>query len=48
MSVPARQTETGMILIEVSAPGGAGGGAVVYARVFWHDQRAGLDRQVPV
>jgi putative resolvase len=34
LPVPARQTETGTILVEVPAPGGAGGGVVVYAGVL--------------
>ena len=46
LQVPARQTDTGTILVEVPAPGGAGDGVVVYARVSSHDQRADLDRQV--
>ena len=46
LPVPARQTATGTILVEVPAAGGAAGGVVVYARVSSHDQRADLDRQV--
>jgi putative resolvase len=47
LPVPARQTATGTILVEVPAAGGvADGVVVVYGRVSSHDQRAGLDRQV--
>ncbi len=46
LPVPARQTATGTILVEVPAAGGVAGGVVVYARVSSHDQRADLDRQV--
>ena len=46
LPVPARQTATGTILVEVPAAGGVASGVVVYARVSSHDQRAGLDRQV--
>lgn len=42
LPVPARQTETGTILVEVSALGGVGGCVVVYSQ----GQRADLDRQV--
>jgi putative resolvase len=45
LPVPARQTGTGPIVVEVPAGGGVASG-VVYARVSSHDQRAGLDRQV--
>jgi putative resolvase len=46
LPVPARQTATGTILVEVPAAGGvADGVVVVYGRVSSHDQR-GLDRQV--
>jgi putative resolvase len=47
MPVPARRLPSGTILVEV--PGGDGvpeQGAVLYARVAAHDQRADLDRQV--
>ena len=47
MPVPARRLPSGTILVEV--PGGDGvpeQGAVLYARVSAHDQRADLDRQV--
>jgi putative resolvase len=47
LPVPARQLPTGTILVDVpGSPVGAGGRAVVYARVSSHDQRADLDRQV--
>ena len=46
LPVPARRTATGSILVGVPPAGGVAAGAVVYARVFSHDQRAGLDRQV--
>jgi putative resolvase len=46
LPVPARQTATGTILVEVPAAGGVAADAVVYAQVSWHDQRADLDRQV--
>ena len=46
LPVPARQTATGTILVEVPAAGGVAGGVVVCARVSSHDQRADLDRQV--
>ena len=46
LPVPARQTATGAIVVEVPAAGGVAPGVVVYARVSWHDQRAGLDRRV--
>jgi putative resolvase len=45
LPVPARQTETGTILAGVPVPGCAAG-AVLYARVSSHDQRADLGRQV--
>jgi putative resolvase len=45
LPVPARQTATGTILVEVPAAG-SGAAGVVYARVSLHDQRADLDRQV--
>jgi putative resolvase len=44
LPVPARQTSTGTILVEVS-PSRAGR-LVVYARVSSHDQRVDLERQV--
>jgi putative resolvase len=46
LPVPARQTATGTILVEVPAAGSGAAGVVVYARVCSDDQRAGLDRQV--
>jgi putative resolvase len=46
LPVPARQTATGTMLVEVPAAGGAAGGVVVYARVSSPDQRADLDGQV--
>ena len=44
LPVPARQTSTGTILVDVQ-PSRAGR-LVVYARVSSHDQRVDLDRQV--
>jgi putative resolvase len=44
LPVPARQTSTGTILVDVE-PSRAGR-LVLYARVSSHDQRADLDRQV--
>lgn len=41
--VPARQSVTGTILVEVPAVGGVAPSVVVYARVSSHDQRAGVD-----
>ena len=46
LSVPAQQTATVTILIEVSDAGSGAAGVVVYARVSSHDQRVGLDGQV--
>lgn len=46
LPVPARQTATGTILVEVPAAGSGVAGVVVYARVSSHDQCADLDRQV--
>ena len=46
LPVPARQTATGAIVVEVPAAGGGAAGVVVYARVCSHERRAGLDRQV--
>ena len=46
LPVPARQTATGTILVEVPAADGVAEGVVVYARVSSHDQRTDLDRQV--
>ena len=46
LPVPARQTATGTIVVEVPAAGSVAARAVVYARVSWHDQRAGVGRQV--
>lgn len=45
LPVPARQTESGTILVDVP-PTREGGRTVVYARVSSHDQRSDLDRQV--
>jgi putative resolvase len=42
LPVPARQTATGTILVEVPAVGGVAPSVVVYARVSWHDPRAGV------
>ena len=44
LPVPARQTSTGTILVEVEPR--RAGRLVVYARVSSHDQRVELDRQV--
>ncbi len=46
LPVPAQQTATGTILVEVPAASSGAAGVVVYARVSSHDQRADLDRQV--
>jgi len=47
LPVPAIQTPSGTILVEVPRTGaGEAGSAVIYARVSSHDQRADLDRQV--
>jgi putative resolvase len=47
MPVPARRLPSGTILVEVAGGDGvADHGAVLYARVSAHDQRADLDRQV--
>jgi len=46
LPVPARQTATGTIVVEVPPAGSIAARAVVYARVSSHDQRAGMDRQV--
>lgn len=46
LPVPARQTATGTILVEVPAASSGAAGVVVYARVSSRDQRADLDRQV--
>ncbi|ADG06793.1 MULTISPECIES: IS607 family transposase [Kyrpidia] len=45
LPVPARQTESGTILVDVP-PSRKDGRTVVYARVSSHDQRSDLDRQV--
>ncbi|QBS37413.1 IS607 family transposase [Thermaerobacter sp. FW80] len=44
LPVPARQTPSGTILVDLPAP--AKGKTVVYARVSSHDQKSDLDRQV--
>ncbi len=44
LPVPARQTETGMIVVDVPVPGCAAG-AVLYARVSSDDQHADVDRR---
>jgi putative resolvase len=46
LPVPARQTATGTILVEVPATGGVSGGVVGYPRVSSRDQRADLDQHV--
>jgi len=47
MPVPARRLPSGTILVQVpSSDGVPDQGAVLYARVSAHDQRADLDRQV--
>lgn len=45
MPVPARRLESGTIWVDAPVVGQAGR-TVVYARVFSHDQRPDLDRQV--
>lgn len=44
LPVPARQTESGTILVDV--PEAGDGRTVLYARVWSYDQREGLDAQV--
>jgi putative resolvase len=49
LPVPARQTTSGTILVDVAAPareGGEGDKVVLYARVSSHNQKAGLERQL--
>jgi putative resolvase len=47
LPVPARRLPSGTILVEVASSDGVPDhGAVLYARVSAHDQRADLDRQV--
>jgi putative resolvase len=47
MPVPARRLPSGTILVQVPGSDGVPDqGAVLYARVFAHDQRTDLDRQV--
>jgi putative resolvase len=46
LPVPARQTATGTIVVEVPAAGGVAAGLVVSARVSSHDQGEDLGRQV--
>lgn len=45
MPVPFRRLPTGTILVDVAVPAGDAM-VVLYARVFSHDQRSDLDRQV--
>jgi putative resolvase len=45
MPVPARRLESGTIWVETSRPE-TSGRTVIYARVWSHDQRSDLDRQV--
>ena len=46
LPVPARQTATGTMLVEVPPAGSVAARAVLYARVSSQDRRVGLDRQV--
>jgi putative resolvase len=46
LPVPAYQTPSGSILVELAVPGSQPGRTVVYTRVSSHDQRADLDRQL--
>jgi putative resolvase len=46
LPVPAYQTPSGSILVELAVPGSQPGRTVVYTRVSSHDQRPDLDRQI--
>jgi putative resolvase len=46
LPVPAYQTPSGSIIVELPVPGSQPGRTVVYARVSSHDQRPDLDRQI--
>lgn len=47
LPVPARQTPTGTILVDVTkTASAAGGGVALYARVSSHDQKSDLERQL--
>ena len=46
MPVPAYQTPSGSIMVDVPMPSDSGGRCVVYARVSSRDQADGLDSQV--
>jgi putative resolvase len=46
LPVPAYQTPSGSILVELAVPGSQPGRTVVYTRVSSHDQRPDLDRQL--
>jgi putative resolvase len=46
LPVPAYQTPSGSIIVELPVPGSQPGRTVVYTRVSSHDQRADLDRQL--
>jgi putative resolvase len=46
LPVPAYQTPSGSIIVELPVPGSQPGRTVVYTRVSSHDQRLDLDRQI--
>jgi putative resolvase len=46
LPVPAYQTPSGSIIVELPVPGSQPGRTVVYTRVSSHDRRADLDRQL--
>jgi putative resolvase len=46
LPVPAYQTPSGSIIVELPVPGSQPGRTVVYTRVSSHDQRPDLDRQI--
>jgi putative resolvase len=46
LPVPAYQTPSGSIIVELAVPGSQPGRTVVYTRVSSHDRRADLDRQL--
>jgi putative resolvase len=46
LPVPAYQTPSGSIIVELPVPGSQPGRTVVYTRVSSHDRRPDLDRQI--
>jgi putative resolvase len=46
LPVPAYQTPSGSIIVELPVPGSPPGRTVVYTRVSSHDRRPDLDRQI--